>query len=284
MTAPYNRILLATERTEFDAGAERVGIELAAKCGQPLWVVMPLVSNPEYQIQAPERQEKAEAEASAKMDELEATASARGVEVHGMIRLGEVPFREIVDEAVVRKAELIVLRRRGKRSFLANLVFGEMVHTVISHTHCDVLTVPRAGQLWSKGVLLATDGSPNSERAITQSAVIAVRCGLPLTIVSVEDRKDGEGRGDSTAQANVDRALELARAAGAEATGRVIANGKPYQAILAAAEQSNCDLIVLGRRGLGRVKRLMVGSTSESVVGGAKGAVLVIQNSTEEHG
>lgn len=280
MTVPFKRILLATEGTEFDVGAERVGIELAAKCGQPLWAVMPLVSNTEFQSIAPEREEKAEAEASAKMDKLEEAAAAQGVEVHGMIRLGEQPYKEIVEEAEVRKADLIVIRRRGQRGFLANLLLGEMVHTVIGHTHCNVLTVPRAGELPARGILLATDGSANSELATTVAVELASRCGLPLNVISIAEHT-GE-HGPAVAQASVDRALAAAQAAGVKATGRVVDDGKPYKAILSAAEQSDSDLIVMGRRGIGRVKRLMVGSTSQRVVGGAKGAVLIIQSPSGE--
>jgi nucleotide-binding universal stress UspA family protein len=276
MTAPFKRILLATERTEFDVGAERVGIELAAKCGQPLFAAMPLVSNPQYQILAPERAEKEEAEASARLDQLEEAAAVQGVEVHGMIRLGEEPYREIVDEAKIRKASLIVIRRRGKRGFLAKLGLGEMVQAVISHTDCDVLSVPRSAELWSQGILLATDGSHHSERATSVAAALALYCALPLTVISVAERKDELG-GESAAQANVDRALAAVRAAGAEATGHVATGRKPFEAILAEAEQMHADLIVIGRRGLNRMKRLMVGSTSERVAGLANSAVLIVQ-------
>ena len=43
---PFKRILLATEHTEFDTGAERVAFTMALHCGIPLSVVLPLLSNP----------------------------------------------------------------------------------------------------------------------------------------------------------------------------------------------------------------------------------------------
>ena len=57
------RIVLATERTRFDAGAEQLALELAHRAQTGLHVVMPLISNPEYQIVAPERAAAAEAKA-----------------------------------------------------------------------------------------------------------------------------------------------------------------------------------------------------------------------------
>jgi nucleotide-binding universal stress UspA family protein len=276
MKCPFSSILLATEGTEFDTGAERVGIGLAARCGLPLMAVVPLVSNAEYQSVAPERAAHAEAQAAAKIDRLQTEAQAQGVDLRGRIRLGEEPFREIVDEASERGADLLVLRRRGKRSYLANLLLGEMVHTVVGHTHSDVLTVPRASELWSRGILVATDGSPQSARAINMAAFLAVSASLPLTVVSVAEHDKGPGLSESAAQANVDKALTVVRAGGAQATGRVVTEGKPYQAILDTADQVGADLIVIGRRGLGRVKRMLVGSTSERVAGSAPGPVLIV--------
>lgn len=276
MPAPFNRILLATEGTEFDAGAERVGIDLAASCGVPLLAVLPLVSNPEYESLAPELEEQAEAAAAAKMDKLRKAAQARGVELLGTVRLGEEPFREIVNEARERQADLIVLRRRGKRSYLANLLLGEMVHTVTGHAPCDVLIAPRTAQLWSHAIVLATDGSPHSDRATAVATAVAVRYGLPLTVVSVMEQRDRQAAEDGPAKANVERALAVIRAAGAQATGRVIAGAKPYEAIVAAAQETGADLIVIGRRGLNRMKRILVGSTSERVAGHANGPVLIV--------
>jgi len=277
MTCPSSSILLATEGTDFDTGAEHVGIGLAARCGLPMMAVMPLVTNAEYQRVAPERAAHAEAQAAGKIDRLQTAAQAQGVDLRGRVRLGEEPFREIVDEASERGADLIVLRRRGKHSYLANLLLGEMVHTVVGHTHCDVLTVPRGSELWSRGILVATDGSPQSARATQMAAALAVFGGLPLTVVTVAEHDKGPGASESAAQANVDGALSVVRAAGAQATGRVVGEGKPHQAILATADQVGADLIVIGRRGLGRVKRMLVGSTSEQVAGSAPGPVLIVR-------
>jgi nucleotide-binding universal stress UspA family protein len=132
--------------------------------------------------------------------------------------LGEEPYREIVDEASERNADLIVLRRRGKHSYFANLLLGEMVHTVTGHTHCDVLSVPRASQLWSRSIVLATDGSPHSERATKVAAALSLRHGLPLTVVSVAEQHIGHAHDADAADANVERALAVVRATGREAS------------------------------------------------------------------
>ncbi|HEX8963934.1 MAG TPA: universal stress protein [Rhodocyclaceae bacterium] len=270
MPFPFKRILLATQGTEFDAGAERVAIDLAAGSSGRINVVMPLVSNPVYQSVGAAQEEQAEAEAAEKLQQLRRAAQANGVEFAGRVRRGEEPFREIVDAARELPADLLVLRRRGKRSYLANLLLGEMVHKVISHAPCDALMVPRATQLWSRGILLATDGSPHSDRATAVACALAIFHGLPLTVLSV-----AEG-GQDAAKARVEAALETARAAGAEATGRVVTNGKAHEAILAAARDAGADLVVIGRRGLGRFEHALLGSTSEQVASRAGCPVLII--------
>jgi nucleotide-binding universal stress UspA family protein len=271
--AAFTRILLAIEGSEFDVGAERVGIALAAACGAPLLAVLPLVSNPEIEVVAPLLEEKAEAEAADKLERLRRSAASQGVELRGTVRLGETPYKEIVDEATERQADLIVLRRRGKRGYLANLLIGEMVHTVTGHASCDVLIVPRAAGMWSRGIVLATDGSLHSDRAATVAAALAARHRLPLTVVSAAEdpRTDGPA-----AHANAERALTLVRNAGVEASARV-ENGKPFETILKAAEESGADLIVVGRRGINRAERVLIGSTSERVAGNANCPVLIVQ-------
>lgn len=276
MSAPFQHILLATEGTEFDTGAQRVGIDLAASCGVPLMAVMPLVSNPVFESLAPELAEKADTEAATKLANLRLAAQASGVELADTIRHGQQPFREIVDEADERQADLLVLRRRGTRSYLANLLLGEMVHTVTGHVHCNVLIVPRATQLWSHAVLVATDGSPYGERATAMAAALAAHRDLPLTIISVAEQRDGAANADA-AETHVESALIIAGAAGAKARGRVVTDGKPADAILAVAREIGADLIVIGRRGLNRMERILVGSTSESVAGGATCPVLIVQ-------
>ncbi len=268
MPATYDRILLASEATEFDVGAERLAIDLATQWRLPLLAVIPVVSNPEFEIVAPDLAERAESAAAAHLEHLREAALKRGVELAGTVRLGEAPYREIVDEARDRAADLIVLRRRGKRGFLANALVGAMSHSVIGHAPCDVLIVARAARLWSRGILLATDGSAHSARAAEAAARVALRASLPVTVVCVA--QDDTAR----AAANVDAATAVLRAAGVRADGRT-AEGKPHEAILALGREVHADLIVVGRRGLGQVERLLLGSTSERVAGFADCPVLI---------
>lgn len=268
MADPFRTILLATQGTEFDAGAERLALDLAARCGLPLHAVLPLVSNPEYQSIAPLQEDAWEAQAAASLATLRRSAAAHGVQLHGTVRRGEDPAHEIVAQARDLGADLIVLRRRGKRGFLAKLLMGEMVQAVTTHAPCHVLVVPRAAHPWSQRIVLATDGSPHSAAALDLALSIARQCALPLTLVSVAER------GDARAAACIAAAQAAARKAGIEARARILA-GAVDRAILQAAEDDGADLIVVGRRGLNALKRIVLGSTSKRVVSHAKVPVLI---------
>ena len=76
---PFTRILLATEHTEFDVGAERVALELARRCGVPLAAVLPIVTNPEYEVTDPALAPQRRAAAPPPRGEaLRAAAAGRG--------------------------------------------------------------------------------------------------------------------------------------------------------------------------------------------------------------
>ncbi len=55
------------------------------------------------------------------------------------------------------------------------------------------------------------------------------------------------------------------------------AEGHPAEAIVNLARLRNCDLIVMGSRGLGTFKELLLGSVSDKVVRRASCPVLVVR-------
>jgi hypothetical protein len=274
MKAPYERLLLATEHTEFDVGAERVAIELARQCRQPLLAVFPLVSNPEFEAEAPQLALRAERQAHDRLQELRAQAEAAGVALDVRVRHGEEPYREIIAEAAERGADLVVARRRGRRGFLAKALVGEMVGKVATQAPCSVLLVPRAGQMWSKAILAAVDFSPATVKVVGAAAAIAARCALPLYAVSVTPRESTEAR--EAAEQAMSRAVNTAASAGVSAEGYVL-EGRAHEEIVRFAAQQGADLIVVGRRGGSSTIAHLLGGTATKIVGHADCPVLVVK-------
>lgn len=271
---PFERILLATEHTEFDSGAEGVALDIAKSCGKPLAAVVPVVSNPEYEAIAPEIAARAEHEAAARIADLRAAAQAAGVQMDVVARRGEEPYSEIVQEAAERNADLIVMRRRGKRSFLSDLLVGEMVTKVVAHAPCSVLLVPRACRMWSRGVLAAVDTSPSAAHVASIAAKAARQCSLPLHIVSVLAHDSAAAR--AATEDTLAHARAVAAAAGIPTPASSMMLGKPFEQILAAAKERNADLIVVGRHGESNVIRTPFGGTTQKVIGLADTPVLVV--------
>jgi nucleotide-binding universal stress UspA family protein len=176
----FNRLLLATEHSEFDTGAEAMAFALAQRCQLPLATVVPLLSNPEYEALAPQIAAKAEQEAAVKIARLREQAAGVGVTIDLRLRRGEEPYQEIVQEAMQQGSDLIIIRRRGKRGFLANLLVGEMVSKVVTHAPCHVLIVPREAHLWSQRVLAGEAHRRHSDRRcrrVRPAPASGERCG-----------------------------------------------------------------------------------------------------------
>lgn len=240
---PFSRILLATEFTEFDAGAERLAFAMAQRCGVPLRVVIPLLSNPEYEANMPDVALKAEQEIAQRIEALRQRAAAANIQLDLRLRRGSEVHAEIVAEAKEAQADLIVLRRRGQPGFLAKLLVGEMVSKVIRDVSCSVMLVPRAAQFWQHGVLAAIGEAASAANIGRISGMIAGICQLPLTILSVAEERAELPKVQSLNQATVD----LAAASCNQVHGRVV-SGKAVEQTVAAVHADKADLVVIGRQ------------------------------------
>ena len=274
MNALFSRPLLATEHTEFDSGAESLALSIAQECNLRLAVVVPLLSNPEYEALAPQIAARAEQVIAGKAAVFRGQSAALGVALDVHIRRGEEPYREIVQEALDIRSDLIVIRRRGKRGFLANLVVGEMVNKVVAHAPCDVLIVPRNARMWRQCVLVAAEADLQGRQIASKATAVAAECGLPLYVVTVVQADAQRVQAESF----IGEILMQARQRGVAAEGAVRI-GKPYSEILQAATECLADLIVIGSRGdiynisLGRA---MVGGVAQKVMGFCEHPVLVV--------
>ena len=274
MAAPssvFSRLLLATEHSEFDAGAERVALALAARLKLVLPVVLAITGNPEFDAVAPELAQRADVAAAGQLQLLRDVAAAQGVQLAIRVRHGAEPYREIVDEARAQNTEVIVIRRRGRTGLLANLLIGEMVGKVVAHAPCSVLVNARGAQLWQRRIVAAVDLQALDAAVVDQAATLAVGFGLPLTILCVAA---GTAENRMQMQPALDAALAKARALGAVVNSEQLA-GKVHEQIIATTQRLGADLIVLGRHEATRLSRATMGSVAQKVIGMADCPVLV---------
>ena len=265
------RILVATDGSDYSAGAIRTGTALAQSCGAHLIGLSIVLNNPEYSTLVPSLQELAEMLAR---EALESFDAETGGNAETTTREASDPAQGIVASAQELAADIIVMGRRGRRG-LARVMIGDATAKVIGHATCPVLVAPRAAQLWEKRILLATDGSACSEAAAGAVGNLAKQSGLPVSVVSVvtsshsdERRKEAE----RVVAAEVERLTRM----GLQVEGLVV-EGRPDEAIAKAAEASGADLIVVGSHGRTGLKKVLLGSVAERVIGQAVCPVLVVK-------
>jgi nucleotide-binding universal stress UspA family protein len=143
-------------------------------------------------------------------------------------------------------------------------------------------------------VLVATDGSETSDRAVVFAAQLAGYADADLLILTVAQEPTlvavpmgvmAEVEGvymtprdviESAAAEIVERAATNAEIAGAGTVEQMIRFGPPARTIVAAADDEHADVIVMGRRGLGDFGALLLGSVTHKVMHIAKLPVVTV--------
>lgn len=156
---------------------------------------------------------------------------------------------------------------------------------------CEVMLVGDEPALPFRNLLVAIDFSENAARALDEALELAqltgarvhvVNASLPpwlfLTAQGLADVKVSE-RVRREHRQRLEEAMEafLSRADnGVEVGISVLESQDPVAGVLECAEQTDADLIVLGRRGKTPSTEMMLGHFAERVVRGAKRAILVV--------
>ena len=134
-------------------------------------------------------------------------------------------------------------------------------------------------------ILVPVDGSAHSDRAVETAADLALRYGARVEILHVMEKiaagRVPEGLADlehiehmhitdtdilmGVANAIVRRAVNRCHELGVKDLGNEVITGNASALIPQIAQENGFDLVVMGRRGLGRVADLMLGSVSHRV-------------------
>jgi len=133
--------------------------------------------------------------------------------------------------------------------------------------------------------MVATDGSRNSFRAGKLAIKLAKKTGSQLIIVSVIATPPYMIAGPryfSTARRKLhkkwtDQILNLARSGGVKASAQILQSDSVVKSLLDFASSKKVDLLVVGSRGLGTFKRLIIGSVSSAVVNHSSCSVVVVK-------
>lgn len=214
------------------------------------------------------------------------------------------PSEELIQFAESHRLDLIVLGAKGLRASLG-ILLGGVAQQVMEHAPCPVLIV-RGPCEGLRRVLLVTDGSPYSQKAVDYLAhfplpdsvrvqLIHVLPPLPssttfayawpldaelFTLPISPETEEALSRQVEEEQHNGQMLLEKTRQTlqshGVEATS-ILKRGDAATEILDFAESNHIDLIIAGSRGLSRVQSWLLGSVSRKLIHYAQCSVMIIK-------
>lgn len=210
------------------------------------------------------------------------------------------PGPAVVAEIESGRYDLTILGA-GNRNLLGRLLFGSVSTKVLQAARSSVLVVHRFEDDGSPvRVLVGTDGSSDAAVALEQigglldptSCLIDVlsvgehlmpqitfpipRVGYAVSALTPEQQKEWT----AAAQATADDASSALRDAGYNVESRAVL-GAPGPRLLAEAEETEADLVVVGSRGLGAIDRAITGSVSDQIVRTVPAALVARRTSAD---
>ena len=289
------KILVASDGSEQAELVVRTAVELAEKTGSELHMVhvlaLPLGPLPDYPYSPDtELQEEIEQTARAEFEGLveRIRSSGRAVDA-AHFRVGR-PDAQIVEQAEEIRAGLIVVGNRGFGAIRRALI-GDVSHSVVKHAHCPVMVVRGESVVFPTKILLATDTSREAKLAANTAIDLANSTNSELHVVHVArlapvfaTEPEIEARTDqavSAARGRLDEEAEQIRAAGGSIAEVHLEVGRPDEGVVHLAEDLGTGLIVMGSRGLGGIRRALLGRVSDSVVRHAPCPVIVVRPEKE---
>jgi nucleotide-binding universal stress UspA family protein len=218
----------------------------------------------------------------------EASAAAREAEP-GVLTSTQLVSGSAAGQLIASSASagLVVLGSRGLGGF-AGLVVGSIAVAVATHGHCPVVVVrgadPDTAPRQDGPVVVGVDGSPNSRAALDFAFEAAALRGAPLTAVHAWSDLPVVTVWELTTdwhliQQNESEALSQWLAEGRAhhpdvPVDEVVVRDGPAHVLLEHARTA--QLVVVGSRGRGGFRGLLLGSTSQAMIQHAACPVAVV--------
>lgn len=213
------------------------------------------------------------------------------LEVAGAVHDWAAAVPALLEESAA--ARLVVLGSRGHGAF-ADLMLGSTSAQVAVHAHCPVVVVrppdaSHAPAATGRGVVVGADSSPAACRALVFALRAAAARGSEVTAVQAWQPPSLWG---STQHGPAHAQLVALERAQADLLAQVVADARqtvpdvvvhervvrdhPATALLEAAR--GAELLVVGTRGSGGFRGLLLGSVSRAVIHHAHGPVAVVHS------
>jgi nucleotide-binding universal stress UspA family protein len=201
------------------------------------------------------------------------------------------PATEILRKADEWKPDLIIVGSHG-RSALGRLVFGSVSQRIVTEAYCSV----RIGRSLAKRgsgpprILIGVDGSSFSRNAVhaismrpwptgTEALLVTSIGSSELMDVTIEPRIMTPDELDKTSKVAglIQHELESKLKEAGITVSSIIREGDPKRTLINESELWKADCIFVGSRGLGPLKRLLLGSVSTVIAARSHCSVEVVR-------
>jgi nucleotide-binding universal stress UspA family protein len=264
MPLRLSSLLVCTDGSPASQGAVNAGLWLGRQSGAKVYLLE--VANPDAREAVPHTP-LGEGEDS--LEDIEAKALGAGVDLTVRIHPGGSPLEGILEEVKTVDPDWIILGRKGSTG-LSRLLMGSVTARVIGLCPCSVLVVPKEATLRLQRILVASDGSEDSDAAWRQALAIAERANSEVIAVTVARSESLELDCQMILQH-----LEASAGRHRVAFQGLVYRGRAFEAISQAAQEEWADLVVMGTHGRGGLAHLLMGSVAERVIGLVQCPVLV---------
>lgn len=192
-----------------------------------------------------------------------------GLRADGVMLSGS-PVAEIARIANAYPADLVILGSHN-RTAMGRALLGSVADGVKNHVEASVLIAKAEPP--PERILIAVDGSPASKSAAGLATRLAAAWGADATVLHVLDL--GGAHPSDDALRSVVSALPTTPSP--PRVSYALVPGAPAQRIVDEARDRGAGLIVMGSRGLGRLRSLVSGSVSSKVAHLSPVSVLLVK-------
>ena len=280
----YRKILVAFDGSESGMNALRESLKFAAdvNCRVTVISVIPRYEGDLSALWTNNIRSSMEKQCSSSLSEALKAAQKEGVTIETICEEGEI-YERIVDFAGTENYDLIVMGKKGL-SLVERALVGSVTARVIGYSRQDVLVIPDGAKIAWKKLLVATDGSAYSEVAGRRAIEIAAQHNSEIISLSAVDvtvefmlrAQEVYEHMVANAKTFANSIKERAISADIKADA-IVRDGEVFKVIIDAAKEYQADMIVMGSLGRTGIKRLLMGSTAERVLGHASFPVLIVK-------
>lgn len=281
----FKSILLAVDASHYSEVCTRYALECAGMLGSKI-TALSVIDRKEIAIVYPyyypsadfppvfdesilennELYQKQKQRAEEVLNRVERECQSLNIQFERLMKEGLVPDI-ILEEA--QTTDLLFIGQRGSGAEYSSGLLGSNLESVVRQSNLPVIATPRTYRTLQR-ILVCFDGSEYAGRALRAAAHFAAACPkgtVTLRLLVVSD--------DETKAKTLSEKAEKYLQAYQINLNPILSQGDPTEQIIAISESENIDLIAMGAYGHSRIRELVLGSTTESVLRRANRALLL---------